>query len=191
MVKLYVFWGIFALVLMGVGLTIWRERSARHRNRAATHEFGARVASGRVPAATPAEAAFDPGATRIHFRMPTRDVASASIKRGEVTLPSSRSARLVCVGGTLRGSSFCVAEGGLTVGRDPSNDLVIADPRVSSIHAWVGLIDRKAVLRDLGSTNGTFLNARIDSPVSEVVLSPGDTIFFGGHGREQFRFVVD
>jgi pSer/pThr/pTyr-binding forkhead associated (FHA) protein len=43
----------------------------------------------------------------------------------------------------------------------------------------------------LGSTNGTFLNARIDSPVSEIALSPGDTIFFGGHGRDQFRFVVN
>jgi pSer/pThr/pTyr-binding forkhead associated (FHA) protein len=67
----------------------------------------------------------------------------------------------------------------------------IADPRVSYHHAWIGIVDQKAVLRDLGSTNGTFLNAQIDAPVGEVVLSPGDTIFFGGHGRDQFRFVLD
>jgi pSer/pThr/pTyr-binding forkhead associated (FHA) protein len=102
-----------------------------------------------------------------------------------------RPPRLVCVGGSQKDHSFPITAAGITIGREPKNDVVLADPRVSYHHAWIGIVDQKAVLRDLGSTNGTFLNAQIDAPVSEVVLSPGDTIFFGGHGRDQFRFVLD
>ena len=106
-------------------------------------------------------------------------------------LPPDKTARLVCVGGSQKDHSFPITAAGITIGRDPKNDVVISDPRASYHHAWIGIIDRKAVLRDLGSTNGTFLNAQIEAPVSEVALTPGDTIFFGGHGRDQFRFVVD
>lgn len=98
---------------------------------------------------------------------------------------------MVCVGGTQKGHIFPVTAAGITVGRDPQNAIILDDPRVSAHHAWVGIIDNKAILRDLRSSNGTFLNAQIDSPVSEVVLSPGDTIFFGGHSRDQFRFLAD
>ena len=47
-----------------------------------------------------------------------------------------------------------------TIGRDPSNDLVLEDPSVSGFHAVV-LNDRGAVsLVDLGSTNGTAMNGK-------------------------------
>ena len=142
-------------------------------------------------ASSPREAAFDPDATRIHFRGAAEAASPASPNRDAAPLPEEKTARLVCVGGDQKHHSFPVTAAGITVGRDPKNDIVISDSRVSYHHAWVGIVDRKVVLRDLGSTNGTFLNARIDAPVSEVVLSPGDTIFFGGHGRDQFRFVVE
>jgi hypothetical protein len=31
----------------------------------------------------------------------------------------------------------------------------------------------------------------MDVPVSEVALLEGDTIFFGGHGGDQYRFVLE
>ena len=207
-VKEYVFWGLFALVLIGIGVSLWdrHRRSLRAKALEAAYRAGAAspapdpVAQAVVgpaarpaakPATSPLEAAFDPHATRIHFRGSTDGTSSALLNRHAAPLPAEKTARLVCVGGSQKDHSFPVTAAGITVGRDPKNDIVIADPRVSYHHAWVGIIDQMAVLRDLGSTNGTFLNAQIDSPVSEVVLSPGDTIFFGGHGRDQYRFVVD
>jgi hypothetical protein len=193
--KHYIFWGIFTLVLMGIGVSAMRQKVRRQRCQEAKAESGSMVVSDfspeALPVAIPPAAAFDPNATRIHFRAPPTGMSPASMKRDEAILPIEASARLVCVGGTQKGNSFSVAVAGIMVGRDPGNDVVIDDPRVSSRHAWVGIVDRRAVLRDLGSTNGTFLNARIESPVSEAVLSPGDTIFFGGHGGEQFLFAVD
>ena len=47
-----------------------------------------------------------------------------------------------------------------TIGRDPSNDLVLEDPSVSGFHAVV-LNDRGAVsVVDLGSTNGTAMDGK-------------------------------
>lgn len=203
MVKEYVFWGLFALVIIGIGVSLFNRhrRSLKAKELEAAYRAGVAAATKPVvgpaakppakPATSPLKAAFDPHATRIHMREAPAGGSQALLHRDAAPLPPEKTAKLVCVGGSQKDHSFPVTAAGITVGRDPKNDVVITDPRVSYQHAWIGIVDRKAVLRDLGSTNGTFLNAAIDSPVSEVVLSPGDTIFFGGHGRDQFRFVVD
>jgi len=202
LLKYYIFWGLFALVLIGIGFSLWdrHRRSRKAKELEEAYRAGVAAAAQAKPvvdavakphATSPLEAAFDPHATRIHFRGSAAEAASAPSNRDAASLPPGKIARLLCVGGDQKHRSFPVTAAGVTVGRDPKNDIVIADPRVSYHHAWIGIIDQRVVLRDLGSTNGTFLNARIDSPVSEAVLSPDDTIFFGGHGRDQFRFVVD
>ncbi len=192
MIKHYVFWGLFALVMIGVVVTVLRQRRQSQRLRPAAPEAAvAALKSSSSPVAKPVEAVYDPSATRIHFRDAPTARAPSSQNRDEATLPKAASAKLVCVGGAQKGNSFSVAANGITVGRHADNDIVIADPRVSFHHAWLGVVDQKAILRDLESTNGTFLNGQIDAPVREAVLSPGDTIFFGGHSRDQFLFVVE
>ncbi|RJQ79507.1 MAG: adenylate/guanylate cyclase domain-containing protein [Desulfobacteraceae bacterium] len=52
----------------------------------------------------------------------------------------------------------------LTMGRDPSNDIVLNDPRVSRLHARIELRKDKFVLVDQ-STNGTFI-VRQDRPAA-------------------------
>ena len=43
------------------------------------------------------------------------------------------------------------------VGAGPGNDMVLADPTVSSAHFEIAVVERGFLLRDLGSTNGTTL----------------------------------
>jgi len=203
--KDYVFWAIFGLVLVGIGVSQWdrRRRSLKAKELEEAYRAGLAAAAMNKPGGGPAtqpptrpatgaqEAAFDPNATRIHFRGSTDVAPAASQHRKAAPLPPEKTPRLVCVSGSQKDHSFPVTATGITIGREPKNDVVLADPRVSYHHAWIGIVDQKAVLRDLGSTNGTFLNTQIETPVSEAALSPGDTIFFGGHGRDQFRFVLD
>jgi hypothetical protein len=67
--------------------------------------------------------------------------------------------------------------GSVTVGRDPSAGLVLDDAEASREHASVTAREAGAVVDDLGSTNGTFVNdVRIDA-VSEVRI--GDRIRIG------------
>lgn len=65
----------------------------------------------------------------------------------------------------------------ITVGRDPKNDIVLDDRRISRRHAEVRLRLGRYTLYDLQSTNGTFVNGR---RIAEVVLSDDDRITIGG-----------
>lgn len=59
----------------------------------------------------------------------------------------------------------------MTIGRHPDNDIVIANGAVSARHAAITRSGDQAVLEDLGSSNGTFVNGR---RVAQAVLAPGD-----------------
>lgn len=69
----------------------------------------------------------------------------------------------------------------LSVGRLPSCELVINDPSVSKQHAelrWHGQVSTCRV-KDLGSTNGTFLNGQPLEPKREHLVQDGDLLRFG------------
>jgi len=63
------------------------------------------------------------------------------------------------------------------IGRDPQNDVVLDDRRVSRKHAEIRLRLGRYTLYDLQSTNGTYVNGR---RVAEKVLENGDKVSIGG-----------
>jgi ABC-type multidrug transport system ATPase subunit len=65
----------------------------------------------------------------------------------------------------------------LTIGRDPSNDIVVDHPMVSRFHAEIEQLDSHTLLHDRGSANGTFANGHRVRGLHE--LSIGDTIQIG------------
>jgi hypothetical protein len=65
----------------------------------------------------------------------------------------------------------------VNIGRGHYNDLVIADPSVSTMHAKLQRREAIWILVDLGSTNGTFVEG--DRLTGESPLSPGSTLRFG------------
>src|SRR5579859_487922 len=72
----------------------------------------------------------------------------------------------------------------LSLGRDKDNAIVLAAPSVSRFHAEIEKVGHRYRVRDLRSSNGTFVNGkRIDG---EVWVHPGDAIQIG-----PYRFVVD
>ncbi len=65
------------------------------------------------------------------------------------------------------------------VGSRPGADLVLADdPKVSRLHFEIALDEHGYRLRDLGSTNGTFVDGL---RARDVYLRPGSRIAVGGH----------
>lgn len=79
--------------------------------------------------------------------------------------------------GPRKGDRLTLSVPMINVGRADYNDLVLADPSVSTMHAKIQRRGGVWILADLGSTNGTFMEGQ---PVtSEVALAPGATLRFG------------
>jgi hypothetical protein len=84
---------------------------------------------------------------------------------------------LVMSQGPQPGQTFMLDRDWITVGRDPTNEIVINDPQVSRQHSRITRQGKTTVIEDLGSTNGTFANGmRLTGP---HVLATGDVIGLG------------
>ena len=81
--------------------------------------------------------------------------------------------------GPLEGKLFPLNQSPLTVGRNPESHIVIRDETASWRHATFKQEDMKWFLRDLGSSNHTFLNDKALEPNQPSALQPGDRIRIG------------
>jgi S1-C subfamily serine protease len=85
--------------------------------------------------------------------------------------------------GLKRGQREIIVDPQITVGRAPTSTLAFAptDTRASAHHAEIAFDGTGYVLRDAGSTNGTYVNGR---RVYSARLKPGDVIEFGTGGPQ-------
>lgn len=93
-----------------------------------------------------------------------------------VPAPKELRARLVVTEGPVKGKVFELLPRTAVVGRRETCDLVIDDPSVSRRHAQLEYREGSFILRDLGSTNGVYVNG---VRVQTKVLASGDIIKLG------------
>ena len=83
--------------------------------------------------------------------------------------------RLIAISGSLKGTTFALAQDEISIGRDLSNTVSLNDPSVSRRHCLInknGSTDGFHIV-DLESYNGTFVNGL---PVAQQSLTHGDQI---------------
>lgn len=97
-------------------------------------------------------------------------------------IPGLKGFALVVTTGPRRGLYWSLDEGTTVAGRNTQAKIFLDDVTVSRDHAAFDVSGRSLRLRDLGSTNGTYVNGeRLD----ETDLEPGDEVFIG-----RFHFTV-
>jgi hypothetical protein len=93
------------------------------------------------------------------------------------------------VSGPLSGQRFQVRSDGDYIGRDGgSSQIVVADPRISKRHVWIGVRNGRVVIEDQNSRNGTFVNDPKSARVTETSLNAGDTVILGESDVARFEF---
>jgi predicted component of type VI protein secretion system len=85
-------------------------------------------------------------------------------------------AKLVLLSQGLIGRTHELKVDKTTIGRVDDNTFPIAEPSISSHHCEILLKGKDVVVRDLNSTNGTFINGE---KVAESVLQPGQILRLG------------
>ncbi len=136
----------------------------RGKDRTATcgkcgHRFVVRLLK---PAPAVATAAPPGSGTRAAPDAAERTIAGHPARQGgAVAAPHVRIA-LSVLEGNEKDRIYQISRSVTVIGR-MEGEIRLADPKVSSRHAQVEILDGEAWLRDLGSTNGTFVNGtRVD-----------------------------
>ena len=90
--------------------------------------------------------------------------------------PESKDACVVVIYGQDLGKKFNLDIPSLIIGRSSKTDIQIDQESVSRNHAKIVNSGQRVLIRDLGSTNGTYVN---DQPIEEFILRDGDLIKIG------------
>ena len=94
-----------------------------------------------------------------------------------------RSGKMVVISGVDLQKTFAIGGKEVTIGSQQDNYCVLNDPTVSRHHAVIEEAGKGYVLRDVGSTNGTYLN---EIRIKEAYLEYGSVI---GLGNTRLQFV--
>lgn len=130
-----------------------------------------------APAAAPAAAG--------HAPLPEATLVSG--KGPKLQLPPDKRVALSVTQGTLKGQVFAISKPRVVLGR-ADTDIVVDDPEVSRKHCALEVHGTTALLVDLGSTNGTFVNEqKVETHelehLSEFRIG-GTTLMFTVTGKE-------
>jgi predicted Zn finger-like uncharacterized protein len=120
-----------------------------------------RPAAPAVPSNAPAETASR--GARAPQPPPAADPPAGSQtgrdlhKAGVIELPRDKRFSLAVIQGAATGQIFQITKTRTTIGRSGA-DINLDDPEASRMHASLEIIGEHAMLRDLGSTNGTYVD---------------------------------
>ena len=203
---------IGAIIIIGVVILFMARRRGKSKQASAAGSpgmsSGAAAASARSGRQSPSPAAYSPSPAGNYSPSPAADRSASSRPAAQTadggrTVDLSRTVAITpdgntspihwgsirFVSGALSGQQFEVKPDGAFIGRDASSSqIVIADPRISKRHVWIGVKEGRVVIEDQGSRNGTFINDPKSQRVTETSLSPGDTIILGESDVARFEY---
>lgn len=112
------------------------------------------------------------------IRLEGEDDANAPVANAPVAANVIKTAfKLIMIQGDLDQDIFAVNDN-TSIGRSPSNDVVLKEPKVSRQHAAINKYNENYILIDLKSSNGVYVNG---TKIDECVLHSGDEISIGGY----------
>jgi len=84
--------------------------------------------------------------------------------------------KLIVKSGSQAGREIELKDGLNRLGRNPANDIHLEEASISSFHCEFSVAEIAVAIRDLNSTNGSFINGQ---PISKSILQTGDRLVLG------------
>src|SRR5580700_4908627 len=107
----------------------------------------------------------------------TNERGETEVNESAEARPADAIPRLTAISGPGAGRALAMSNALATVGRHPTNDLALDDPRVSGVHLELRRIGSRVHVRDAGTTNGTWIGPH---RVTEIELAAGGELTVGG-----------
>jgi len=105
--------------------------------------------------------------------------ADQNTLNAELQKAKEQEACLIIIRGTPQGHRFFLTQGEMTIGRDPTADISVADQGISRKHAKVSKEGDKVRFTDLNSSNGSFINDKKINPGDSAILAKEDMVKLG------------
>ncbi|HLM24581.1 MAG TPA: FHA domain-containing protein, partial [Pyrinomonadaceae bacterium] len=141
------------------------------------------------PASSPAPSPFPVAPMPVGDQGMTVDLSRTMAITADGNAFKPNYGSITFVSGPLSGQKFEITQDGDFIGRDGgSAQIVIADPRISKRHLWIGVKGGRVVIEDQNSRNGTFVNDPRSARVTETPLNPGDTVILGESDVARFEY---
>ena len=107
----------------------------------------------------------------------TGEVPRTDIADSGRVVPVPARTRVLVLSGPDQGKQLLLERGTYFIGKAPNCDLVLSDASVSRQHLELQVAEGGILVRDLGSTNGSFFGG---ARFSEVTVAPGAVVTIGG-----------
>jgi len=118
-----------------------------------------------------------------HIGSSGKDSTVVTVIRDEGVAAEVGEACLVVINGSDLGKRYPLTRRSTVIGRSSKTDVQIEEDSISRNHAMIMNRGDRYLLKDLGSTNGTYVN---DRPIDELDLRDGDLLKIG---RTIFKFL--
>ena len=118
----------------------------------------------------------DPDVTMVLEPGTSRTEPDETVQQPAPDLSNVPEYALVVHKGQQAGRTWLLSPGVTRVGRHPYSDVALDHITVSRRHCRIELDSSGLSLKDLGSTNGSYVNDRL---VEETSLNPGDRLMIG------------
>jgi S-DNA-T family DNA segregation ATPase FtsK/SpoIIIE len=99
------------------------------------------------------------GTNQLTSRLVSQAREKTAAARSLPQLPKNKSVALLVIDGPLKGKTFPIDKPQISIGRSQA-DIVIEDAKMSRTHCVLEVHDLAALLVDLDSANGTFVDGR-------------------------------
>ncbi len=122
---------------------------------------------------------YTTGESRLEYIQRDTPAHLEAIAKAKAPPAKNQFCTLTVLEGERKGDRYTLEKLPFTIGRNKGNSVVFRDDRVSGRHAEVAVDEQgRYVVRDVGSTNGTFVNGQ---KISKGVLKSGQVIEVGGN----------
>ena len=186
---------VLLIIIVVVGIVVAKKRKkGKEPSTADSKAHRPPTPAAPKPPPAPAPPAYSPAPPAMPYIAPgdqgmTVDLSrTVALTADENAFPKSYGS-IKFVSGPLAEREFKVNAEGDFIGRDGgSSQIVIADPRISKRHVWIGGRNGRVVIEDQNSRNGTFVNDPRSARITETSLNPGDTVILGESDVARFEY---
>ncbi len=113
----------------------------------------------------------------LEYKDQTESAGTQDVLKTQIVSQGQAGYKIVRIADKFAGEEFMLTDTANTIGRTEDNYILLSDQSISRNHANITILGNTFSVKDLGSSNGTFVNGKRVN--GDTAIQPGDQIRFG------------